>query len=69
MVAQTYADACKGLVHDGNQQRSIPGEVIISSVCMETFDPVLFFALFASPPPPPHRQCFAINKSDIVTDI
>ncbi|XP_078311153.1 cysteine-rich venom protein Mr30-like isoform X2 [Crassostrea virginica] len=25
MVAQTYADACKGLVHDGNQQRSIPG--------------------------------------------
>lgn len=25
MIAQKYADACKGLVHDGNRQRSIPG--------------------------------------------
>lgn len=27
MIAQKYADACKGLVHDGGRQRSIP-EVI-----------------------------------------
>ncbi|XP_062597390.1 cysteine-rich venom protein pseudechetoxin-like [Saccostrea cucullata] len=25
LVAQNYADACKGLVHDGGRQRSIPG--------------------------------------------
>ncbi|XP_056004986.1 cysteine-rich venom protein latisemin-like [Ostrea edulis] len=25
MVAQKYADACKGLVHDGGRQRGIPG--------------------------------------------
>ncbi|XP_062587435.1 cysteine-rich venom protein latisemin-like [Saccostrea cucullata] len=25
LVAQSYADACKGLVHDGGRQRSIPG--------------------------------------------
>ena len=29
MVAQTYAEACKVNVHDGNLQRSIPGKALL----------------------------------------